>query len=173
MGDKYSALAIAGFVLSLLFFIPGAGLLGLIFGISSLVAISRAQKSKEKLAGKGLAISAIVIGALVSLVYLIIVIFAFNFASQIMPSQTGTPQEQIDQCLNKVAPYRDVCVITSLAINANNTDSLDITLCDQLSLPDTKAICKSIISKDPKYCQEISDLDSRDKCIELLVIPTQ
>ncbi len=56
---KTSGLAIAGLVLSIIFCIPIFPLLGVIFGIVSLIKIT---KEPERLRGKGLAIAAIVVG---------------------------------------------------------------------------------------------------------------
>jgi hypothetical protein len=56
-----SGLAIASIITSLLFFIPLFGLIGLILGVAALIKIS---KSRGKLSGQGLAIAAIIIGAI-------------------------------------------------------------------------------------------------------------
>lgn len=61
-------LIITGFVLSLLFFIPFVPLIGLVLGIIGLV-----KANKEKNAKKGLAIAAIVLGAIFTLFQIVLV----------------------------------------------------------------------------------------------------
>lgn len=61
---KTSGLAIASLVLGILFFVPFAPLLAVIFGIIALVRVS---KSKGALKGKGMAIAGLVLGCLMTL----------------------------------------------------------------------------------------------------------
>lgn len=58
---RVSALAVTGFVLSLLFCIPVFGLLGAILGAAALVSIAGSQGRKG---GRGLAIAALILGVL-------------------------------------------------------------------------------------------------------------
>ena len=59
---KISRLAIASLILGILFFIPFAPLLAIVFGIIALVKIS---KSKGELKGQGMAIAGLVLGGLI------------------------------------------------------------------------------------------------------------
>ena len=78
---KTSGLAIASPILGILFFIPFAPLLAVVFGIIALIKIS---KSKGELKGEGLAIAGVVLGGLMTLFS----IFVLTLGSVALPRFT-------------------------------------------------------------------------------------
>lgn len=73
--QRTSIMAIFSLVLSLICCIPGLGLLGALFGIGALVGIS---SSRGRVGGKGLAITGIVIGLIVTTLW---VLAAYGFSA--------------------------------------------------------------------------------------------
>jgi len=164
-GEKYSALAITSFILSLIFFVPFISTIGFILGIISLIVISRNQKLK----GKGFAIAAIIIGLLVTIVWVLLFIFVYSIFSTFSSLGKGTPQEQMNNCLEKSGLNKELCVITTIGINYNQTSSFNESICDtELQYPDTQNLCKAIILKDKSYCYNILDSDARIKCVGMI-----
>ena len=164
-GEKYSALAITSFILSLIFFVPFISTIGFILGIISLIVISRNQKLK----GKGFAIAAIIIGLLVTIVWVLLFIFVYNFFSALSSLGKGTPEQQMNTCLEQNGVSKEICIITTIAINYNQTSSFNESICDtELQYPDTQNLCKAIILKDKSYCYSITDSDARMKCVGMI-----
>tara|TARA_B100000315_G_scaffold250857_1_gene284482 strand:+ start:229 stop:690 length:462 start_codon:yes stop_codon:yes gene_type:complete len=93
-------LTISAFVLSLLFFIPFAPLIGLILGIIALV-----KSKNDPNASKGLAIAAVVLGAFLGFINLIIffgLILGFTKSMLSSPESLNTLQEQLDTVLEQM-----------------------------------------------------------------------
>lgn len=74
--ERTSVLAILALICSLVCFIPGLGVLALIFGIAALVAINTAR---GRLAGTGMAVTGVVLGLLFSAAWVAIGIGAMQF----------------------------------------------------------------------------------------------
>jgi hypothetical protein len=64
--ERVSILAVMGLVFSLLCFIPGAGVIASILGVAGLIGISG---SRGRLSGRGMAIAAIVLGLIFSMIW--------------------------------------------------------------------------------------------------------
>lgn len=64
--ERVSILAVMGLVFSLLCFIPGAGIIASILGVAGLIGISG---SRGRLSGRGMAIAAIVLGLIFSMIW--------------------------------------------------------------------------------------------------------
>lgn len=87
---RTSVLAIVALVLSLICFIPGFSALGFLLGV---VAIAMIAGSKGRLSGNGLAVTAIVLGLLISVVWIGIGI-GINQAATAVRTQLITPVNQ-------------------------------------------------------------------------------
>lgn len=61
--QRLSLMALFSLIFSLICFVPGAGLVGALLGIGGLVSIG---KSRGRLTGKGLAITGLVLGLILS-----------------------------------------------------------------------------------------------------------
>ena len=167
MPKKYSSLAIAGFVFSLLFFIPFFSIIGIICGIAALVGISKDKKLK----GKGLAIAAVIIGAAVMIIQILIVILIIKFFAG-FAHVVENPSEGVKKCLGQSPGLiRDTCIFTAVysAASSNSIDSIDKNVCnDNVVSLETKSYCNAVLTGDRGHCQQISDLKSRTKCIEIV-----
>ena len=166
--DAYS-LAIAGLVMSLLFFIPFLSLIGLILGIAALFKMS---KNKEK-KGKGLAISAIVVGAAVLLLQISFVVAVYGFFSVFLGFFKGIDQGEnsIQPCLEQEGFAKEMCLILTISVSLDKDASLDVgpQICDnEIKTPDLNYLCNAILKKDKTYCAKIEDGDSRIKCFGLV-----
>ena len=76
MPAKTSGLAIGGFVCSVIFCCPVTTILGPILGLIALMSM----KGRDEIKGKGLAIAAIIIGVILTAVWVVVGIIGFKFA---------------------------------------------------------------------------------------------
>lgn len=166
--EKNSALAVAAFILSLLFFIPFLPLVGVILGIAALVKISRGEVK-----GKSFAIAGIIIGVgiLVLQIFLFVSISNFfgSFFGGIMTSVEKGPVEGMNVCLEEEpGPMKDMCVMMVLSMHANQTEELDVGVCDEVQDEGTKNYCNAILRKDKSYCYNIEVAQTRINCLGML-----
>ncbi|GEM_PF-2369909 len=165
---KYSSLAIAGFVFSLIFFIPLFSIIGIICGISALANLSKDSSRK----GKWMAVSAIIIGVLVTILQALVVILIYNFAKVVAGGIEGKMDvtASMNNCLSQKPGFtKDMCIFMSLAAHANQTSQLDKGLCDkEITIPDIKDLCNALLKKDKSYCYNITDSQNRIKCLGLI-----
>lgn len=165
--QKYSTLAVAAFIFSILFFIPTFSVIGIIAGISALIQISKNKNFK----GKWMAISAIIIGTLVTLAYIAIILFVYGFFSKIIAGvQTQDTSNSIDRCINQKPGFtRDMCVLLAISANINQTGSINNDTCDlYVQNTEIKDYCNAVVRKDKSYCYNITSSDSRIKCLGLI-----
>jgi hypothetical protein len=165
MPEKTSGLAIAALILSVLFFIPLCAPIGVILGI---VALVKLNKTKEK--GKGLAIAAIIIGSLVTIVQIIILIMIFAVVGMFVGGLAiGDINQSMQNCMASEGLAKDTCIIMGISVNANQTAALPPDFCDQnLQMEDFKSLCNAIVKRDKSYCQKILDAESQRKCVEMV-----
>ena len=169
MPKKYSYLAIAALIFSLIFFIPTFSIIGIIAGIGALTRISN---TKEK--GKGVAIAAIAIGILVTALQIAFVIIIYKFfigmVGAIKNIGTETPLQSIQHCTIQGQGFqRDLCIWVAVSTNVNQSSSFDKNLCDDYVVNgDIKSICNALVRKDKSYCQKITDSTSRIRCFGML-----
>lgn len=170
MSKKYSTLAIAAFVFSLLFFIPLFSIIGLICGIAALRQISK----NKGLSGKGLAIAAIIIGGFITILQISFILLLYNlfggFFGSVMNVVEKDPVQSIEYCKNKKAgTIKDMCIIIALSVHINQTEGIDKELCEEhVENIETKHFCNALLKKDKSYCYDITDTESRIKCFGLV-----
>lgn len=166
MPKKYSSLAIAGLVFSLIFFVPFFSIIGLVCGIVALSGISK----NTSLKGKGIAIAAVIIGAVVTLVYLVAIFLFYKFVAGISSGIGSGSNGKIDDCLNqKSGLTKDLCIFVFISAHINQTDSLDKNICDnEITYPDLKDSCNAVLKRDKSYCDNIKTSDARLKCYGLI-----
>ena len=164
MAQKYSSLAIAAFIFSLIFFIPSFSIIGIIAGIG---AVRQITKNKN-LKGRGFAISAIIIGLLVTVLQIILVFSIYGFFSGIIAGVSSKDVSQsIDNCMRqKPGLSKDLCIFMVLSANINKTESIDKNLCDSnVENIELRNMCNAILKKDKSYCYNITSSNSRIKCL--------
>ena len=165
--QKYSQLAIAAFVFSLIFFIPLFSIIGMIAGIAAVVQISK----NKNLKGKGLAISAIIIGIAVTVLQIILIFSIYGLFSGIASGvKTGDISKSVDNCIKQKSGFnKDFCIILSLSANINQTENIDKSTCDtHVENPEMRNYCNAILKKDKDYCYNITSSESRIKCLGLV-----
>ncbi len=168
---KYAGLAIIAFVLSVLFFIPLLPLAGVVVGIFGLVRISK----NAALKGKGLAIAAIVIGALFTLLQVAIVVAVYALYSLIGSNMAIALQEDapagINQCIAQKKNFeKDMCIIMILSTHPQATDTLDKNLCTaHIGNKEVLPYCQALLTKDPSYCDQIELPSSQLQCRQSLI----
>ncbi len=165
--QKYSTLAIAAFIFSILFFIPTFSIIGIIAGISAVLHISK----NPKLKGKNLAIAAIIIGLLVTALQIFLFLSVYEFFTGFANALSAeNPQKSIENCLKSKSGFgSDFCILMVLSANINQTESIDKNICDtHVENPEIKNYCNAILKRDKEYCYKINASDSRIKCLGLL-----
>jgi len=164
MAEKYSYWAICSLILSLLFFVPFLPALGIISGVIALIA----DKGRK---GRGLAIAGILMGILFLILQMAVAFTFFNFVSTLLGIvQGGSPQEQVDRCLEKGnGTSKDMCIILAITTNANISSTFDPALCDR-EISDVELIgyCNALLKRDKSFCYNISHSDTRIKCFGLI-----
>jgi len=170
MPKRYSTLAIAAIIFSLLFFIPFFPLIGVIAGVGALVSISKDKKLK----GKGLAIAAIIIGSLITISYVFLFVAAYGFFISIFGGILNVAQKDpllgIESCKSEKPGFaKDMCIIMTLSININNTQGIDQNLCDEHVITlELRDYCNAILKRDKSYCYNISTAKNRVNCLGMV-----
>lgn len=127
-------MSITAFVLSLLFFIPLAPLIGCILGI---VAVVKAGKDPKAL--KGLAIAAIIIGAILGVINLLF-LFAYLTISSFLGSSLKGSSSSLDSYKSQdCASLGGVCLTINQFVDSKDYDSYE---------PDLRGRCVD----DRQYC---------------------
>ena len=165
--QKYSNLAIAAFVFSLIFFIPLFSIIGIIAGITAVVQLSK----NKNLKGKSMAISAIIIGVIVTVLQIILVLLIYGFFSVIANSiETKDLPQSIDNCIKqKSGLIKDMCIFMTISVNINQTENIDKNLCNaHVETIEIKNLCNAILKKDKNYCYNITSGESKIKCLGLV-----
>jgi hypothetical protein len=163
MNKQTSGMAIVSLVFSLLFFIPGSSLIGLILGI---VAIKKISKN-SKLNGKGFAIAAIIIGLIVSLVQIALILVVWKVAGGFIGTFNSAANQDLETglqaCLEKKDGfYKDFCITTIIAVHADET--IDPEICLNVSEGELNLLCNAISRKDTSYCEKMKSSESRKEC---------
>lgn len=168
MTPKTSSLAIAAFVCGLLFFVPLLSFIAVILGIVALVQLSR--NSHEK--GKGFAITAIIIGLLVSVMYILFIVVMVKFFGFFMTATVKNLEEGIQDCTAlPQGVKKDICITTSLASHLPeiNETALDPGLCDlHVEGNESRAVCNAMLKRDKEYCSQIKRMKTRIECVGLI-----
>lgn len=165
--QKHSTLAIAALIFSLIFFIPLFSIIGIIAGIAGVVQISK----NKNLKGKGLAIAAIIIGVIVTILQIILVLAIYGFFSGIIAGvKTGDISKSVDNCINQKSGFnKDMCIFMTISVNINQTENIDKNLCDaNVETIEIRNLCNAILKKDKTYCYNITSGESRIKCLGLV-----
>ena len=158
---------IAAFILSLVFFIPFAPAIGVIFGIVALVKLSKVSDKR----GQGFAIAGIIIGLLFTLLHILFTVL-FVMGMSILGAgfealETADPAEALENCVDEDNPAaQDFCAF--FVISLNPVYEFEDGVCDTyLSDGDLKNSCKAAVFADGSFCQGIVDTERRSKCQEL------
>ncbi len=163
---KNSALAITGFVLSLIFFIPAIPFIGAIIGVIALIKL----KNNTHLKGKGFAIAAIIVGVIITIIQIVIIIMVLNTVGNITGVIGKSPQESVAFCLEQnPSPQRDVCILLAVASNINATDQINKNTCMNIQTLDIQHLCNAMLTKDRKYCDQIQDAKTQADCYEIII----
>ena len=144
-------------------------IIGIICGISALVKISKDSSLK----GKGLAISAILIGVIVILLQILVVVTIYNFFKPLSDVAKNfpenTPEQNLEQCLlQKNGISKDMCIFFVVIAYKNQTEQLerlDKNLCDMhMTIANLRNVCNAVLRKDASYCENIENRKSKINC---------
>ncbi len=117
--QRTSVMAIISLVLALVCFVPGLGVLAVIFGIAAIIAISTA---KGRLVGTGLAATGVVIGLLSSVVWIGMGIGVYQ-ATQAVGSKIVKPANEAIGGFDSTGDVQVLRKLFSPAVNAKYSDA--------------------------------------------------
>jgi len=119
------------------------------------------------LKGRDFAIAAIIIG----LIFILLQILLFVSIISIIYSVQGFISQDsgtLEDCLSKTGPGKDMCIMFSVTMHANETMGVSDNFCDQnVNDENIRAYCNAVIRNNSSYCKSISNSQNRINCYGL------